>query len=98
MQLQATIVEDFLRYFGGLADKIEGAVIPLARQSVFNYTLREPIGVIGVITAWNSPTFLNIMAAAPALAAGNTIVIKPSEVTAASAIGIAQLGIEAGIP
>ena len=98
MRLQATIVEDFLHYFGGLADKIEGAVIPLDRQSVFNYTLREPIGVIGVITAWNSPTFLNIMAAAPALAAGNTIVIKPSEVTSASAIEIARLAIEAGIP
>ena len=98
MRLQSTIAEDWLRYFGGLADKIEGSVIPLARQSVLNYTLREPIGVIGVITAWNSPTFLNIMAAAPALAAGNTIVIKPSEVTPASAIEIAQLAIEAGIP
>lgn len=98
MRLQATISEDWLRYFGGLADKIEGSVIPLARQSVFNYTLREPIGVIAVITAWNSPTFLNIMAAAPALAAGNTIVLKPSEVTAASAVEIAQLAIEAGIP
>jgi acyl-CoA reductase-like NAD-dependent aldehyde dehydrogenase len=98
MRLQSTIAEDWLRYFGGLADKIEGSVIPLARQSVLNYTLREPIGVIGVITAWNSPTFLNIMAAAPALAAGNTIVLKPSEITPASAIEIAQLAIEAGIP
>src|SRR5665213_3240791 len=62
MRLQSTIAEDWLRYFGGLADKIEGSVIPLARQSVLNYTLREPLGVIGVITAWNSPTFLNIMA------------------------------------
>ena len=98
MRLQANISEDWLRYFGGLADKIEGAVIPLARQSVLNYTLREPIGVIAVITAWNSPTFLNIMAAAPALAAGNTIVLKPSEVTPASAVEIAQLAVEAGIP
>jgi acyl-CoA reductase-like NAD-dependent aldehyde dehydrogenase len=98
MRLQATIAEDWLRYFGGLADKIEGSVIPLARQSVLNYTLREPLGVIAVITAWNSPTFLNIMAAAPALAAGNTIVLKPSEVTSASAIEIAQLAVEAGIP
>src|SRR6202034_3572993 len=53
-RLQATIAEDWLRYFGGLADKIEGSVIPLARQSVLNYTLREPIGVIGVITALES--------------------------------------------
>lgn len=98
MRLQATISEDWLRYFGGLADKIEGSVIPLSRQSVLNYTLREPIGVIAVITAWNSPTFLHIMAAAPALAAGNTVVFKPSEVTSASAIEIAALACEAGIP
>ncbi|MEW5420953.1 aldehyde dehydrogenase [Amorphus sp. 3PC139-8] len=98
MKLQATISEDWLRYYGGLADKIEGSVIPLARQSVFNYTLREPIGVVAVITAWNSPTFLNIMAAAPALAAGNAIVLKPSEITSASAVEIARLAVEAGIP
>ncbi|WP_245453581.1 aldehyde dehydrogenase [Aminobacter sp. MSH1] len=98
MQLQATISEDWLRYFGGLADKIEGSVIPVARQSVLNYTLREPIGVIAVITAWNSPTFLNIMAAAPALAAGNTLVLKPSEVTSASAVELAKLAAEVGIP
>lgn len=98
MRLHAVIAEDWLRYFGGLADKIEGAVIPLARQSVFNYTLREPLGVIAVITAWNSPTFLHIMAAAPALAAGNTVVFKPSEITSASAIEIAELASEAGIP
>jgi len=98
MRLQAAISEDWLRYFGGLADKIEGSVIPLTRQSVLNYTLREPLGVIAVITAWNSPTFLHIMAAAPALAAGNTVVFKPSEITSASAVEIALLAIEAGIP
>ena len=63
---------DWLYYFGGLADKIEGTVIPLDRQSIFNYTLREPLGVVGVITPWNSPTFIAIMSLAPALAAGNT--------------------------
>jgi acyl-CoA reductase-like NAD-dependent aldehyde dehydrogenase len=98
MQLQATVAEDWLRYFGGLADKIEGSVIPLARQSVLNYTLREPVGVVGVITPWNSPTFITIMAAAPAVAAGNTIVIKPSEITSASAVELAKLAAEAGIP
>jgi len=98
MNLQAKISEDWLRYYGGLADKVEGSVIPLARQSVLNYTVREPLGVVAVITAWNSPTFLNIMAAAPAVAAGNTLVIKPSEVTSASAIEIARLAIEAGMP
>src|SRR5690606_37143284 len=72
MQAQATVVKDWLYYFGGLSDKIEGRVIPLERSSVLNYTLREPIGVVGVIVPWNSPTFLTMMSCAPALAAGNT--------------------------
>ena len=74
MRAQARIAQDWLYYFGGLADKIEGTVIPLDRQSILNYTLREPLGVVGVITPWNSPTFIAIMSLAPALAAGNTIV------------------------
>ena len=92
MRAQARIAQDWLYYFGGLADKIEGTVIPLDRQSILNYTLREPLGVVGVITPWNSPTFIAIMSLAPALAAGNTIVLKPSEITSASAIELAQAG------
>ena len=91
MRAQARIAQDWLYYFGGLADKIEGTVIPLDRQSIFNYTLREPLGVVGVITPWNSPTFIAIMSLAPALAAGNTIVLKPSEITSASAVELARL-------
>jgi aldehyde dehydrogenase (NAD+) len=98
MRAQAKAVKDFLYYFGGLADKVEGRVIPLERASVLNYTLREPLGVVGVIVPWNSPTFLTIMNVAPALAAGNTIIIKPSEVTSASAFELARLAEEAGIP
>jgi len=98
MRAQANVVRDWLYYFGGLADKIEGRVIPLDRQSVLNYTLREPLGVVGIIVPWNSPTFLTMMSAAPALAAGNTVVIKPSEVTSASAIELAKLAEQAGIP
>ncbi len=98
MLAQARVASDWLYYFGGLADKVEGRVIPLERRSVLNYTLREPLGVIGVIVPWNSPTFLTIMSCAPALAAGNTIVIKPSEVTSASAIELARLAEAAGIP
>ncbi|CAM4104600.1 aldehyde dehydrogenase [Bordetella tumulicola] len=98
MKAQATVVKEWLYYFGGLADKIEGRVIPLERASVLNYTLREPLGVVGVIVPWNSPTFLTIMSCAPALAAGNTIVLKPSEVTSASAFELARLAGEAGIP
>lgn len=98
MSTQARVAQDWLYYFGGVADKIEGSVIPLDRTSVLNYTVREPLGVVGVIVPWNSPTFLTIMSVAPALAAGNTVVIKPSEVTSASAIELARLAVEAGIP
>lgn len=98
MKAQANVVKEWLYYFGGLADKIEGRVIPLERQSVLNYTLREPLGVVGVIVPWNSPTFLTIMSCAPALAAGNTVVLKPSEVTSASAFELARLAEEAGFP
>src|SRR5437764_2232584 len=98
MRAQARIAQDWLYYFGGLADKIEGTVIPLDRRSILNYTLREPMGVVGVITPWNSPTFIAIMSLAPALAAGNTIVMKPSEITSGSAIELARLAEAAGIP
>ncbi len=98
MKAQAIASQEWLYYFGGLADKIEGRVIPLDRTSVFNYTLREPLGVIAIIVPWNSPTFITMMASCPALAAGNTIVIKPSEVTSASALTLARLAVEAGLP
>ncbi|MCW0002134.1 aldehyde dehydrogenase [Pararhizobium sp. YC-54] len=98
MVLQARSIVDWLYYYGGLADKIEGRVIPLDRSSVLNYTLREPLGVVGVIMPWNSPLMLAIMAIAPALAAGNTVILKPSEVTPASAIEAAKLAEQAGIP
>src|ERR1700760_4946355 len=98
MRTQARVVQDWLYYFGGLADKIEGRVVPLDRTSVLNYTVQEPLGVVAAIVPWNSPTFLTIMTVGPALAAGNTIVIKPSEVTSASAFELARLAEKAGIP
>jgi aldehyde dehydrogenase (NAD+) len=98
MRVQAVAARDWLYYFGGMADKVEGSVIPLDRTSVFNYTLREPLGVVAVIVPWNSPTLITMMASCPALAAGNTIVIKPSEVTSASALELARWAIEIGIP
>ena len=98
MRAQANVIREWLYYFGGLADKVEGRVIPLDRQSVLNYTLREPLGVVGVIVPWNSPTFLTLTSVAPALAAGNTVVIKPSEVTSASAFELARLAEDSGIP
>jgi acyl-CoA reductase-like NAD-dependent aldehyde dehydrogenase len=98
MVAQLRTVPDWLYYFGGAADKLEGATIPLDRLSVLNYTLREPYGVVAVITPWNSPVFLTLMSAAPALATGNTVVVKPSEVTSASIVEVARLAVEVGFP
>lgn len=98
MVLQSRIVPDWLYYYGGLADKVEGRVIPVEKPTVLNYTRREPLGVVAVIMPWNSPLFLTMMAVAPALAAGNTVVIKPSEVTPASIIEAVKLAESVGIP
>ena len=98
MAAQLRMVPEWLRYFGGLADKVEGRVIPLDKPTILNYTVREPLGVVGVITPWNSPSLLTWMSAAPALAAGNSIVIKPSEVTSASILETMPLLAEAGFP
>ncbi len=98
MLAQLRVVPDWLYYYGGLADKVEGRTIPLDRTSVLNYTKREPVGVVAVITPWNSPILLTMMGAAPGLAAGNTVVIKPSEFTSASILELMKLVREAGFP
>jgi len=98
MVTQLRIVPEWLYYFGGGADKLQGATIPLDRLSVLNYTVREPLGVVGVITPWNSPIFLTMMSAGPALATGNTVVVKPSEVTSASMVEVARLAVDVGFP
>ena len=85
-------------YFGGLADKIEGSVIPLDKKGYFNFTRREPLGVVAAITPWNSPLFLTAWKLAPALAAGCTVVLKPSEFTSASTLEFVKLVGEAGFP
>ena len=95
---QLRAIPDWLYYFGGLADKVEGRVIPLDRTSVLNYTLREPLGVIGIIIPWNSPVLLTMYSLAPALAAGNTVVVKPSEHASASVIETLRLAAEVGFP
>ncbi|MDC8804199.1 betaine-aldehyde dehydrogenase [Halomonas pacifica] len=88
---------DVLEYYAGLAPAIEGAQIPL-RDSSFVYTRREPLGVIGAIGAWNYPIQIACWKAAPALAAGNAVVFKPSEVTPLTAIKLAEILTEAGLP
>ena len=98
MSLQTSYIPQWYYYYGGLADKIEGAVIPTDKADTFNYTRYEPIGVVAAIVPWNSPLMLTTWKLAPALAAGNTVVIKPSEFTSASALELMSLVEQAGIP
>ncbi len=98
MGAQTKYMAEWYRYFGGLADKVEGAVLPADKPGVFNFTRYEPLGVVGMITAWNSPLLLLAWKLAPALAAGNTAVVKPSEFTSASTLEFMELVAEAGFP
>ena len=95
---QYRLVPEYYRYYAGLADKVEGEVIPLENPNIFCYTLREPLGVVGVIVPWNSPVLILSYVAGPALAMGNCLVIKPAEQTPVSAIEYARIGLEVGIP
>ncbi len=83
MSMQTAYMAQWFHYYGGLADKIEGAVLPTDKPDTFNYTRYEPLGVVAAIVPWNSPLLLLTWKLAPALAAGNTVVIKPSEFTSA---------------
>jgi aldehyde dehydrogenase (NAD+) len=85
------------RYFGGMADKLEGSVIPVD-AGFLNYVEREPIGVVGQIVPWNFPLMFTSWKLGPALAAGNTVVLKPSEITPLSALRIGELITEVGFP
>ncbi len=85
------------RYFGGMADKFEGSVIPVD-AGFLDYVVHEPIGVVGQIVPWNFPVMFTSWKMGPALAAGNTVVLKPSEITPLSALRIAELMSEVGIP
>jgi (Z)-2-((N-methylformamido)methylene)-5-hydroxybutyrolactone dehydrogenase len=98
MAAQTRYLAEWYRYFGGLADKIEGTVIPTDKKGIFNFTRREPLGVVAMITPWNSPLLLLAWKLAPALAAGNTAVIKPSEFTSASTLEFMDLFGQAGFP
>src|ERR1700750_1897473 len=86
------------QYYAGLADKLEGRQIPSPNPNYLVYTRREPVGVVAAITPWNSPLLLMTWKLAPALAAGCTVVIKPSEHAPASTLGFAELIEQAGFP
>lgn len=85
------------RYFGGMADKFQGEQIPV-EAGFLNYTLREPVGVVGQVVPWNFPLMFTSWKMAPALAAGNCVVMKPAEITPLSSLKIAELMSEAGMP
>jgi aldehyde dehydrogenase (NAD+) len=85
-------------YFAGLGETLHGVTVPVSLPNCVGYTLREPVGVVAAITPWNTPLALLGWKLFPALAAGNTIVVKPSEVTPTSTLLLAELVMEAGFP
>jgi len=95
---QTGYLPQYFNYFAGLADKVHGEVLPINKIGMLNFTLREPLGVVGVIAPWNSPLSILATALAPCLAAGNTVVAKPSEHASASTLALAELCMQAGFP
>jgi aldehyde dehydrogenase (NAD+) len=98
MQGQLKSLPEYWYYYSGLADKIEGAVMPLEKPDMMGFTRHEPIGVVAALTAWNSPLQFLAIKCAPALAAGCAVVVKPSEFASASSLELARLTKEAGLP
>ena len=94
---QSAIVSRWYRYFAGWADKIEGETIPV-QGPYLNYTVRVPLGVVGQLTPWNHPLLIATKKIAPALATGNTIVLKPSELAPLSVLEFGRICQEAGLP
>lgn len=98
MNAQLNYLPQWFYYYGGLADKVQGSTLPLDKKGYFAFTRHEPVGVVAAITPWNSPLLLLAWKIAPALAAGCTVVVKPSEFTSASTLELAELFDEAGFP
>jgi aldehyde dehydrogenase (NAD+) len=95
--IEVAKVAEMLEYYAGFADKVTGEVIPVPTGQLC-YTLREPIGIVAQLTPWNAPVFTAGWQIAPALAAGNTVVLKPSELTPVTSIALGLLAQEAGVP
>ncbi len=92
------LTADHFRYFAGWATKLEGETIPVSIPNMFTYTLREPVGVVGQIIPWNFPLQMAAWKLAPALACGNTVILKPAEQTPLTALRLGELICEAGFP
>ena len=95
---QSAYVSDYYRYYAGLADKIQGDTLPIDKPDLHVYTTREPLGVVAAIVPWNAEMFLTATKVGPALAAGNTVVIKASEVAPAPLLEFARVIDEVGFP
>ena len=95
---QATYIAEYLHFYAGAADKIHGETLPIDKPDMFVFTDREPIGVVAAVIPWNSQMFLSAVKIGPALAAGNTIVLKASEHASAPLLEFGKLVAEAGIP
>lgn len=98
MIFQLRYLPEWFNYYAGLADKIEGRTIPTDKRNFLVYTQRQPVGVVAAITPWNAPLMLMVFKLAPALAAGCTFVVKPSEHAPASTLAFARLVAQAGFP
>jgi acyl-CoA reductase-like NAD-dependent aldehyde dehydrogenase len=95
---QAKYISEFLMFYAGAADKINGDTLPIDKPDMFVFTDREPLGVIAAVVPWNSQLFLTAVKIGPALAAGNTVVLKTSEFAPAVILEFGKLIAEAGIP
>jgi aldehyde dehydrogenase (NAD+) len=97
-EMSARNTADYLEYYAGWADKIGGETVPTAIPHALDYTIRHPVGVVAAIVPWNAPVFLSIAKLAPALAAGCTVVLKPSELAPLGPIELVRCAERAGIP
>jgi aldehyde dehydrogenase (NAD+) len=97
-QWQARYIADYFKYYAGLADKVHGETLPIDKPNMWTMTIREPLGVVAAIVPWNSQLFLVAVKIAPALAAGNTVVLKASEHASAPMLEFAKVFEEAGFP
>ncbi len=95
---QAAYISEFFHFYAGAADKISGDTLPIDKPDLFVFTDREPLGVVAAVVPWNSQLFLTAVKLGPALAAGNTVVLKASEHAAAPVLAFGRLLAEAGIP
>jgi len=97
-KFQANYIAEYYYYYAGLADKVEGSTLPIDKSDIQVFTTREPIGVIAAIIPWNSQQFLTAVKLAPALAMGNTVIIKASEIAPTPLLELAKLIDKVGLP